>query len=78
MSPTSPPAIPASPAASVLDDDTRIVCRSERHTGSRFPIRTCRTKKEWREWRTSKRRDMENASADARPDHKPISAITGN
>jgi hypothetical protein len=68
VQPQTSAAAAASPAASaVLKDDNKIICRSERHTGSRFPSRTCRTKKEWREWRTTKRRDMENAQAEGRP-----------
>ena len=43
---TAPQATAAAPAG-VADDD-RIICRSVRYTGSRFPERSCKTKKQMR------------------------------
>lgn len=50
--PVSPPVGDSRPAPTAaapgLQEADRVVCRSKRHTGSRFPVRTCMTKKEWR------------------------------
>ena len=46
------PAVSDAPAtAASAEEDKRTVCRRERNVGSNFPVRTCRTVREWREMR---------------------------
>ena len=63
------PAAPTTAAAppGVADDD-RIVCRSQRQTTTRFPVRTCRTKKEWRERLEANRQYNERTTERMRPE----------
>jgi hypothetical protein len=53
------PAASTSAASAVVADGDRIVCRSERTTTTRFPVRTCRTKNEWKARESANRRSNE-------------------
>ena len=54
------------PPVGVADDD-RVVCRSERRTTTRFPVRTCRTQKEWKQHADANRLSQERATERYRP-----------
>ena len=62
-----------------LTEDERIVCRSQRHTGTRFPTRTCKTKKEWRDQLEFARANAEkiNERTKATLGRGPLSAAGG-
>lgn len=51
--PTPTPAPAARESAAPAEDENRTVCRRERNVGSNFPVRVCRTEREWREMRDS-------------------------
>jgi hypothetical protein len=65
-SPAPAPTTAAAPPGVAGDD--RIVCRSERQTTTRFPVRTCRTRKEWRERLETNRQYNERTTERMRPE----------
>lgn len=43
-------------------EDNKVVCRSEWTVGSRIPVRTCRSKKEWDQIEEANTRELQNRS----------------
>lgn len=77
----TPAAVPAPAAAEAASPDVakaagvkskdRIVCRSYRHTGTRFPIRVCDTANEARDKQEAKRREIEKTIMRDRDSRNP-------
>jgi invasion protein IalB len=43
----TPASAPAATPAKAADDDDKVICKSQKVTGSRFSTRICHTKHEW-------------------------------
>lgn len=59
VQPPSPAPVAPAPAATAVaaSDDDKMVCKSSAQTGTRFKVRTCRTKAEWAAMREQQLRD---------------------